>query len=298
MILLEPPIIFTTPAKLSSRRPFLTSAAVRCSSITKPECSAKASFKCSCKKNGKSGDDFESFSVLVSDIPWDDGSTWSTMALYFFSLHIPLSFGALSLVARMLHQTILDLQTEALSLLVIETLELIGALLLLKCTAKPQFKLVSFFKVDKSSKERNWLMASAIGFGILILFVFLTSLLADIIIGPKEVNNPILKEILLSGNVSEIACFIVYCIVAPLLEETVYRGFLLTSIASKMKWQHAVVISSAIFSLGHFSGENALQLFIIGCVLGCSYCWSGNLSSSIVMHSLYNAVTLMLTLVS
>ncbi|XP_057954241.1 uncharacterized protein LOC131148516 isoform X6 [Malania oleifera] len=185
MILLEPPIIFTTPAKLSSRRPFLTSAAVRCSSITKPECSAKASFKCSCKKNGKSGDDFESFSVLVSDIPWDDGSTWSTMALYFFSLHIPLSFGALSLVARMLHQTILDLQTEALSLLVIETLELIGALLLLKCTAKPQFKLVSFFKVDKSSKERNWLMASAIGFGILILFVFLTSLLADIIIGPK-----------------------------------------------------------------------------------------------------------------
>ncbi|XP_057954237.1 uncharacterized protein LOC131148516 isoform X2 [Malania oleifera] len=292
MILLEPPIIFTTPAKLSSRRPFLTSAAVRCSSITKPECSAKASFKCSCKKNGKSGDDFESFSVLVSDIPWDDGSTWSTMALYFFSLHIPLSFGALSLVARMLHQTILDLQTEALSLLVIETLELIGALLLLKCTAKPQFKLVSFFKVDKSSKERNWLMASAIGFGILILFVFLTSLLADIIIGPKEVNNPILKEILLSGNVSEIACFIVYCIVAPLLEETVYRGFLLTSIASKMKWQHAVVISSAIFSLGHFSddlmpfsrGDVASVEFLMECLnlfSRCSGLTANNMKSSI-----------------
>ncbi|RVX09359.1 hypothetical protein CK203_015235 [Vitis vinifera] len=115
---------------------------------------------------------------------------------------------------------------------------------------------------------------------------------------PTAVNNPILKEILLSSNISEIACILVYCIVTPLLEETVYRGFLLTSLASTMKWQQAVIITSAIFSAAHFSGENSLQLFIIGCVLGCSYCWTGSLSSSIVIHSLYNALTLTITLLS
>ena len=111
----------------------------------------------------------------------------------------------------------------------------------------------------------------------------------------QAVNNPVLKEILLSSNISKAACFLVYCITTPLLEETVYRGFLLRSISSTMKWQRAIFISSVVFSAAHFSGENFLQLFIIGCVLGCSYCWTGNLSSSIFIHSLYNAMTLILT---
>lgn len=107
--------------------------------------------------------------------------------------------------------------------------------------------------------------------------------------------NPIVKEILLNSDISRVSCVLVYCIVTPLLEEVVYRGFLLTSLSSTMEWQQAVAISSIIFSAIHFSGENFLQLFIIGCVLGCSYCWTGNLKSSIAIHSLYNALTLLIT---
>lgn len=261
--------------------------------------SFKASFRCYCIKNENPNkiSSEEGFSVLGSDIPWDSGGIWSTMAFYFFSLHIPFSFGGLSVVAQILHQPVIDPQTEALSILALQTLELTGALLLLNFTAKPGYRF-SVFRGDQLSTRRNWLLTSAIGFGFLVLLVFLTSLVADILIGPKAVNNPILKEILLSSNVSEIACILVYCIVTPLLEETVYRGFLLTSLASTMKWQQAVIITSAIFSAAHFSGENSLQLFIIGCVLGCSYCWTGSLSSSIVIHSLYNALTLTFTLLS
>ena len=114
----------------------------------------------------------------------------------------------------------------------------------------------------------------------------------------QPVNNPILKEILLSNGISKAACALLYCIVTPVLEETVYRGFLLTSMLPTMKWQQAIFISSVIFSAAHFSAENFLQLVIIGCVLGSSYCWTGNLSSSIAIHALYNAMTLMLTLLS
>ncbi|XP_018853736.2 uncharacterized protein LOC109015722 isoform X2 [Juglans regia] len=220
------------------------------------------------------------------------------MAFYMFCLHIPLSFGGLSVVAAILHEPLLDPQTEAISLLIAQILELIATLLLLQWTAKPRYKFLNLFRANKLSRERNWLLASVLGFGFLFLLVFLTSILADRLIGPKAVNNPIVKEILLSSDISKAACVAVYCIVTPLLEETVYRGFLLTSISSTMKWQKAVFVSSVIFSAAHFSGENFLQLSIIGCVLGCSYCWTGNLSSSIVIHSLYNALTLMLTLLS
>uniref|UniRef100_A0A7C9DGU7 CAAX prenyl protease 2/Lysostaphin resistance protein A-like domain-containing protein n=1 Tax=Opuntia streptacantha TaxID=393608 RepID=A0A7C9DGU7_OPUST len=109
------------------------------------------------------------------------------------------------------------------------------------------------------------------------------------------VNNRVVKEILLSGSISQTACTFVYCIVAPLLEEIIYRGFLLTSLTPAMQWPQAVIISSVIFSASHLSADNFVQLFIIGGVLGCSYCWSGDLRSSILLHSLYNALTLLIT---
>ena len=114
----------------------------------------------------------------------------------------------------------------------------------------------------------------------------------------QAVNNPAVKELLEGSNISKTACVLVYCINAPLLEETVYRGFLLRSLSSTMKWQQAILISSVIFSAAHLSAENFIQLFIIGCVLGCSYTWTGNMCSSFAIHSLYNAMTLIITFLS
>lgn len=54
----------------------------------------------------------QGFSVLASDIPWESGSTWSTMAFYIFNLHIPLGYGGLSIVAYILHQPVPDPQTQ------------------------------------------------------------------------------------------------------------------------------------------------------------------------------------------
>ncbi|XP_009775663.1 uncharacterized protein [Nicotiana sylvestris] len=240
----------------------------------------------------------EGFSVLKSDNPCDVGSLWSSMAFYLFSVHVPLSFGGLSAVTSILHCSALDPQTEALSLVVLQMLELMGVLLLLRYPGKPQYKLRDFFQEKQSAKERNWLFASALGFGFLVLLVFTTSIIADWLIGTKEVNNPILKEILSSGPISITSCILVYCIITPSLEEIVYRGFFLTALSSTMKWQQAVIVSSVVFSAAHFSAENFIQLFIIGLILGCCYCWSGNLRSSIIIHSLYNALTLLITYAS
>ncbi|KAL3821491.1 hypothetical protein ACJIZ3_007396 [Penstemon smallii] len=203
------------------------------------------------------------FSVLQSDIRCDIASIWSSLGFYVFSIHIPLSFGGLS-AFKVLHQPVLDPQIEVILILAIQTLELCIVVLLLKYPGKPQYDLQDFFHANKSSKQRSWLLASIIS----------------------------------CGSISATACILVYCIVTPLLEEIVYRGFLITSLVSEMKWPQTVVISSIIFSAVHFSGENFLQYLIIGIVLGCSYCWTGNLSSCIAMHSLYNALIFYLTFIS
>ncbi|CAL0333868.1 unnamed protein product [Lupinus luteus] len=235
------------------------------------------------------------FSALKEEcVPLESENLWSTLALYLFILHIPFSFGGLSVVAMLTQQSDLDPQIKALSLLIIQILELSGALVLFKYYAKPQYEFTNFFKSDKLLNGRNWIVASVLGFGFLVFLIFLTSLLSEGLFGSKPVN-PILKEILLYSDISRVSCVLVLCVATPLLEEVVYRGFLLTSLSSTMEWQQAVAISSIIFSAIHFSGENFLQLFLVGCVLGCSYCWTGNLSSSIAIHSLYNALTLIIT---
>ncbi|KAL3754608.1 hypothetical protein ACJRO7_001800 [Eucalyptus globulus] len=300
MMLVHPPRAYPNPIILCrDLGKFLTASPSPCPLLLPSQLRPSASPKRRCSKNENTHEEsFQGFPALPSDGPWDSESVWSTFAFYLLSLHIPLSFGGLSVVAHVLHRPVLDPQTEALSLFGIQVFEFFGTLCLLKSTAKPQYKLISLFKGNRLSNGTKTWVASALGFCSLIFLVFLTSFLADRVIGPKAVNNLILKEILLSSDISRAACVLVYCIITPLLEEIVYRGFLLTSISSTSKWQQAVLLSSAIFSAVHFSGENSLQLFVIGCVLGCSYCWSGDLSTSFLIHSLYNALILVITYAS
>ncbi|XP_044503195.1 uncharacterized protein LOC123223848 [Mangifera indica] len=278
--------------------PLLSPNSAFCFSKFNFKFSSKASLKCCCIKSEIKEQPIKGFSVLSSDIPWESDSLWVTMAIYLLNLHIPLGYGGLSIASYVLNQPVLAPRTQALSLLVFQTLELIGAMFLLSRTIKPQYDLLTLFKVKKLSEERNWLLASALGIGFLILLVFSTLFVADRLFGVKADSNYIMKEILLSSNISKTASVLVTCIITPVMEEAVYRGFLLTSLATTFNWEQAVVISSAIFSAAHFSMDDFLQLFIIGCVLGCSYCWSGNLRSSIVIHSLYNALILILTFYS
>ncbi|XP_010489000.1 PREDICTED: uncharacterized protein LOC104766754 isoform X2 [Camelina sativa] len=285
----------TTPvANVSNRR----HSEFRGLSSTSTPC--RPSLRCSCLESKEAtqqieqlGNEQGGFSVLASEIPWEDNSIWSTFALYMFSLHIPLSFGGLSIVANILHLQVLHPQAQVLSLVALQMVELAGTVLLLRATARPQFKSINFLKGNNDSREgRNWVVGSALGLGCLVGFIFVTSLVADQLFGSKAAHESELENIMLSGDVSRSGCFALYCVVAPILEETVYRRFLLTSLASRMEWWKALVISSGVFAAAHLSGEDFVQLFGIGCVLGTCYSWSGNLASSVLVHSLYNALTL------
>ncbi|KFK40447.1 hypothetical protein AALP_AA3G374300 [Arabis alpina] len=264
---------------------------------------SRSSVGCSCLKSKPPHElekkEEEGFSVLGADIPWEENVIWSTFAVYMFCLHIPLSFGGLSIVANLLHLNPLRPHTQVLSLVALQMVELSGTILLLTNTAKPQCKSINFLKGNNDSIQgRNWLLGSALGLGCIVAFIFLTSLVADQLFASKDVHSSELEKIMANGDVSRSWCFALYCIVAPILEEIVYRRFLLTSLASRMEWRKALVISSGIFAASHLSGDGFLQLFGIGCVLGACYSWSGNLASSVIVHSLYNALTLLLTLLS
>jgi uncharacterized protein len=86
-------------------------------------------------------------------------------------------------------------------------------------------------------------------------------------------------------------------VLAPVLEESVFRGFLLASLTKFMSVPAAVVISSLLFSAAHFSPRDSPQLFVLGIVMGFAYCRSRNLLTTMVIHGSWNA-TVVIALVS
>uniref|UniRef100_A0ACD5YNE0 Uncharacterized protein n=1 Tax=Avena sativa TaxID=4498 RepID=A0ACD5YNE0_AVESA len=261
--------------------------------------SSSFTFGCACSSTPTPGDKdrdidlFDEYSVLSADIPWETEDIWRTFAGYLFILHIPLSFGGLDAVAKGLHCSSIDPLTTVVSTAMLQLGELILGLALLQYSAKPHHQVQTFFS-GKFSSRHSWIKESVLWFGLLMSIVFITSLIADRL----DAYDPILKEILSDSPTSRLVCFFLYCVIAPLSEETIYRGFLLTALSSSMRRRNAIIISSLMFSVAHLSVQSFFQLFIIGCITGLAYCRTGTLAASFTIHSLYNAVILFTTIMS
>jgi len=76
-------------------------------------------------------------------------------------------------------------------------------------------------------------------------------------------------------------------VIAPLLEEFIFRGLILHKLALKWGLVPGVLVSSLLFSLIHFRFDLG-PLFLAGLLFAFLYLRSGSLWSSICCHALYN----------
>ena len=105
-------------------------------------------------------------------------------------------------------------------------------------------------------------------------------------------SNPLLELVLNSHNVPALACFGFTAIVlAPLFEETIFRGALLPVAARKLGAAGGILLSAAVFAVAHLSLGELLPLLVLGVGLGWVRWSSGRLGSCVLMHSFWNALT-------
>lgn len=78
-------------------------------------------------------------------------------------------------------------------------------------------------------------------------------------------------------------------ILAPLLEELFFRGFLITKLIAKYKIIVTLLVSSSLFSLIHWeTPANLIPAFLFGMISGWIFIKTGNISYSILLHFFYN----------
>lgn len=79
-------------------------------------------------------------------------------------------------------------------------------------------------------------------------------------------------------------------VLAPILEETMFRGLLLEPVRQKMGTIKAILISSFIFGLIHVYPQQAINAFVVALILGYVYVKTdSSLSGVIIIHGLNNA---------
>jgi membrane protease YdiL (CAAX protease family) len=81
-------------------------------------------------------------------------------------------------------------------------------------------------------------------------------------------------------------------IVAPLVEEIFFRGFVFTGLRGRWGWSKAAMASAGLFALAHIVPTSILPIFILGMIFAFLYQISGSIWPAILMHMLTNSVAL------
>ncbi len=160
-------------------------------------------------------------------------------------------------------------------------------------------KIIADFVREKSVK--NWIITSFKYLGIL----YVTSVVTSIIVGflsdaPTSENQSILDD-MFGSNALLIA--IMTIVFAPIVEEVVFR-YGMISFKDRTSKTTTLLISSLLFGFIHVAG--ALQsgniddltfiivYFSLGIVLGLSYLKTEKLIYPILIHALYNGLSILL----
>ena len=86
--------------------------------------------------------------------------------------------------------------------------------------------------------------------------------------------------------------FVVGAILAPLVEEIFFRGFLFQGFRAQFGWVKSMLLSSAIFGMAHLDPAALIPTFILGCLLAFLYQRSNSVWPGVILHALVNTVGL------
>ncbi|KAM7249986.1 hypothetical protein ACFE04_021869 [Oxalis oulophora] len=147
--------------------------------------------------------------------------------------------------------------------------------------------------------ERGWLFWAGIGLGSAVAGITLIGALSSL--GgetPERSTDALVLLLPLIGSSSiSTACLLgITGVLAPILEETVFRGFLMVTLTKWVPTPVSIIISAACFALAHLAPAEFPQLFTLGAALGFSYAQTRNLMTPITIHAFWNSgVILFLT---
>lgn len=131
----------------------------------------------------------------------------------------------------------------------------------------------------------------AIGCGLL-LFTYLFNLCYNISLLYKGIQSPYEISDIFGAGTSPWLIFLAGIIVAPLVEEIFFRGFLFTGLRERYGWIAAALISAALFAAVHLQPITMPSIFLLGLVFAYLYQRTESIWPAVIIHFFTNTLGL------
>ena len=189
-------------------------------------------------------------------------------------------------------------------------LAIIEALIYILFFALLVFVLPKFFRYLKTSREElglnNWPTWTDLGLAIVgfLVYLFSSTLLTQIFsflpfFDANEAQNTGFTNLYNLGD--RILVFFLLCILAPILEELIFRGWLYgklrTKLSSKFSVTISIFITSILFAFLHNQFNVGVDVFALSVVLCILREITGTTYSGIIIHILKNSIAFYLLFV-
>ena len=145
--------------------------------------------------------------------------------------------------------------------------------------------------------NNNWKEA-ALGAVLFIPLFFGAALLEELLqaSGLSAPSKP-LPSFFSATGMAETVLAVILVVIVALAEETIFRGYLLLRFkATTQRPTVTVLLSSAIFSIGHgYEGSaGVVTVGVMGAVFATIYLWRKNLVAPIIMHFLQDFISIVI----
>jgi membrane protease YdiL (CAAX protease family) len=144
-------------------------------------------------------------------------------------------------------------------------------------------------------------LAGYLGWCAAFPLVMLTAWIAGVFMNSQGSENPVISQIMLAANAPDpiviLLFYLTIAVMAPICEETVFRGFIYGSLRKRFGAALAVLSSAMIFGLVHFDKGGIMGLIAIGIVLAYLYERTRSLLPCMITHGLWNGAMFTATLI-
>ncbi len=204
-------------------------------------------------------------------------------ALFAFIVATQISAIALSVIAALFFPRVIDTDWFILALNFVA----------IYCAGAPLFFVViqnvpAAPLVKKKMGAGSLICAAVIAISCIYIFniitVGITSLLEEIFdtTFPSRLDETLENANLWLAILSTV-------IIAPIMEELIFRKMLCDRLAPYGEWQ-AVIFSALAFSLFHTNLQQMLYAFALGCLFGVIYVRTGKIIYTVILHAVVNFV--------
>lgn len=159
------------------------------------------------------------------------------------------------------------------------------------------FQLTLNWRITK--RQLGLITGSAVGLVIMlsVVGVFLTVLVGHATVSQNQAS---INQTLATGTLTRIAMFFLAVVIAPLIEETMFRGIVMNTWFKDNKYYADVLLSAVLFGVFHtttdLSFATVTPYMVMGVVFALIYRKTGNLAVNIYTHMLYNAIVMSVSL--